>query len=288
MQQDAKAGQSAGIDRRAFLKSTVAGTAAIAAGASLLSWARPLKAAGSLAEVQMEAAKIAKELANGRGVTLRILQPSGSLGNIKPVADKWTADTGSKVEYIEVALGELNQKVLLEEVSKAGSFDIALPASFGIPDLAESGILVDLDQLAAKYEPEGYQDSIIYKTANYYKGNFYGYETDGDAYVMFYRQDWIDDPAEQKSYTEKYGKPLKVPDTWEELDQQMAFFHRPESGRYGGALFRSQYFIAWEWWVRFHAKGFFPFTDDLAPQIKKDAGVKALEECAAPATHLSR
>jgi multiple sugar transport system substrate-binding protein len=254
------------IDRRSFLKTATLGTAAFAAGASLLSWARPAEAAGTLASVQLDAAKAAKELANGRGVTLRILEPSGSLGNIKPVAEKWTAETGIKVEYIEVPLGEINQKVLLEAVSKAGSFD--------------------LDQLASKYEPEGYQDSIIYKTANYYKGNFYGYETDGDAYVMFYRNDWINDPEEQKRYTDKYGSALKVPDTWEELDQQLAFFHRPETGRYGGTLFRSQYFIAWEWWVRFHAKGFFPFTDDLAPQINNEAGVKALEELAAASKYL--
>jgi multiple sugar transport system substrate-binding protein len=187
MQNDPETPYTPGIDRRSFLKSAAAGTAAFATGVSLLSLARPAKAAGSLADVQTDAAKAAKELAKGRAVTLRILEPSGSLGNIKPVAERWTADTGINVEYVEVPLGEINQKVLLEAVSKAGSFDIALPASFGIPDLAESGILVDLDQLAAKYEPEGYQDSIIYKTANYYKGNFYGYETDGDAYVMFYR-----------------------------------------------------------------------------------------------------
>jgi hypothetical protein len=72
------------IDRRSFLKSAALGTAAFAAGASLLSWARPAKAApGSLASVQLDAAKAAKELANGRQVTLRILEPSGSLGNIK-------------------------------------------------------------------------------------------------------------------------------------------------------------------------------------------------------------
>ena len=68
-----------------------------------------------------------------------------SIGNIKPVADRWTADTGIEIKYIEVPLGEIDQKVLLESVSKTGSFDIALPATFGIPDLAESGILVNLD-----------------------------------------------------------------------------------------------------------------------------------------------
>ena len=125
MQNDAETPHSAGIDRRSFLKSAAAGTAAFAAGVSLLSLARPAKAAGSLADVQTDAAKAAKELANGRAVTLRILEPSGSLGNIKPVAERWTADTGINVEYIEVPLGEINQKVLLEAVSKAGSFDIA-------------------------------------------------------------------------------------------------------------------------------------------------------------------
>lgn len=50
----------------------------------------------------------------------------------------------------------------------------------------------------------------------------------------------------------------------------MAWFHRPEKGMYGGALFRTQYFIAWEWWGRFHAKGFYPFTEALCDS-RKDA-----------------
>ena len=275
-----------GISRRSFVRTTLAGTAALAAGAALTNWPRRCLAAGPLASVGTDAASTAKQLAQGRTVTLRILEPSGSLGNIKPVAENWTAATGIKVEYIEVPLGEINQKVLLESVSKAGSFDLALPASFGIPDLAESGILVNLSPYVSKYEPEGYTDSIIYKTANYYKGTFYGYETDGDAYVMFYRRDWLEDPQEKKRYEDKYSEPLRVPETWEELDRQLAFFHRPEQGRYGGTLFRSQYFIAWEWWIRFHAKGFFPFTDGLVPQINNEAGVKALEELAAASKFL--
>jgi multiple sugar transport system substrate-binding protein len=58
----------------------------------------------------------------------------------------------------------------------------------------------------------------------------------------------------------------------------MAFFNRPDKGMFGGALFRTQFFIAWEWWGRFHAKGFYPFDNDLNPQINNDAGVAAAEE----------
>jgi hypothetical protein len=77
-----------------------------------------------------------------------------------------------------------------------------------------------------------------------------------------------------------------VPETWEELDAMMAFFHRPDQNMFGGALFRTQYFIAWEWWGRFHAKGFYPLDDELNPQINNEAGVAALEELIAASQHL--
>jgi multiple sugar transport system substrate-binding protein len=258
----------------------------MAASGGLFSYIRPALAAGALASVDTDVAAAAKALAAGKPVTLRILEPSGSLGNIKPVAENWTAATGIKVEYVEVPLGEINQKILLDAVSKAASFDIALPASFGIPDLVESGILVNLDQYAQKYEPEKFRDNVLYSVADYYKGNFYGYETDGDAYVVFYRKDWLENAEEAKRYADKHGKKLEVPETWEEFDRQLAFFHRPDKGRYGGTLYRTQYFIAWEWWIRFHAKGFYPFSDDLTPQINNEAGIKALDELVAASSFL--
>ena len=175
-------------------------------------------------------------------------------------------------------LGEINQKVLLEAVSRSGSFDLALPATFGVPDLAESGILVNLDKYAELHEPADFQKDVLYTIGDYYKGSLYGYETDGDTYLMFYNKPWLDNADEQKAFADKLGYPLKVPDTWEELDAMMAFFHRPEKNMFGGTLFRTQYFIAWEWWGRFHAKGFYPLADDLTPQINNEAGVAALEE----------
>src|SRR5262245_60753769 len=128
--------------RRDFLKST-AGAAALGTAPFLVARSGGAWAA-TLEDIDVEAAKKAKELAQGRSVVLTILEPSGSLGNVKPVADKWTADTGIGIKYVEVPLGEINQKILLEAVSKSGAFDLALPATFGVPDLVESGILVNL------------------------------------------------------------------------------------------------------------------------------------------------
>jgi multiple sugar transport system substrate-binding protein len=195
---------------------------------------------GDLATIHDTAAAAAKKLAEGRDITLKILQPSGSLGNVKPVADLFTAATGINFEYIEVPLGEISQKVLLEAVSKSGAFDLALPATFGIPDLAESGILVNLDQYAQKYEPADYQKDALFTPGDYYKGSLYGYQTDGDTYLMFYNKDWLDNPDEAKAYADKNGYPLAVPETGEQLDAMLAFFHRPDKNMYGGALVRTQ------------------------------------------------
>ncbi len=274
-----------GSSRRKFMQGAAATAGALSLAPGFIMRPRPANAA-ALDNVHVEAAKAAKELAAGKNVSLKIMQPSGSLGNVKPVGDRFTAETGVQIEYFEVPLGEINQKMLLESVSKTGSFDISLPATFGIPDLVESGILVNMDKYAQKYEPEGFQDDALYSIGDYYKGSPYGYQTDGDTYVMFYLKDWLENAEENKKFADKHGYKLKVPDTWEELDAMMAHFHRPDEGKYGGALFRTQYFIAWEWWVRFHAKGYFPLDDDLNPQINNDAGVQALEELVAASKHL--
>lgn len=262
--------------RRSLLKG---GAAGFAAATLPLGFIGGTRAQGSaLDTVHTDAAAAAKKLAEGRQVKLTILQPSGSLGNVKPVADIWTEKTGIAVDYVEVPNSEINQKVLLEAVSRSGSFDLALPATFGLPDLAESGILVNLDQYAQKYEPADFQKDALFTIGDYYKGSLFGYQTDGDTYVMFYNKPWLENADENKAFSDKHGYELKVPDTWEELDTMMAFFHRPDQNMYGGALFRTQYFIAWEWWGRFHAKGFYPLADDLTPQINNDAGVAALSE----------
>jgi len=269
--------------RRRLLQATAAG-AAIAATPSLL--VSRDAAAASLQTVHTDTAAAAKQIAGGRQVTLKILQPSGSLGNVKPVAERFTAATGIQFEFIEVPLGEINQKILLEAVAKSGAFDLALPATFGIPDLVESGILVNLDAYAQKYEPQGFRDDDLFTIGDYYKGSLYGYQTDGDTYLAFYRKDWLEDPAEKKRFADKHGYALKVPETWEEFDATLAHFHQPDKGRYGGALFRTQYFIAWEFWSRYHAKGYFPFDDELNPQINNEAGIQALTELIAASKFL--
>lgn len=218
------------------------------------------------------------ELTKGKSTTLAILQPKGSLGNVKPVGDAFQKATGVKINYVEGSLDEINAAIMADTLAENSSFDIALPATFGLPDLIEVNAIRNLDEFAEKYQPDNFYDGVLYSIGDYFKGNLYGYQTDGDAYVMFYNRAWIEDEKEKIKFKEIYGYELKIPETWEQLDQMIDFFHRPEQNKFGGTLFRTKDYMAWEWWIRFHAKGYMPFDDNLTPQINNAAGISALTE----------
>lgn len=234
----------------------------------------------SLAKERMHEAilKHAKRAAAGWSGPLKLLYPKGCIDNIRPVAAAFEAHTGVTLAFTETGVDDINTQILLETAKSGTSFDLALPATFGIPELVEEGALQNLDALAQEFEPPDYQATSLFTIGDYYKGSLYGYQTDGDTYLAFYNRPWLEDAENQRRFADQFERPLAVPETWEQLDQIMQFFYSPDQGQYGGCLYRTPSYAAWEWWIRFHAKGFFPVTDELSPQINNEAGVAALTE----------
>lgn len=273
------------MNRRGFLVTSTAGLLA-AQGSDFAAWANVSDRKFALSSLHEAAAQRAKELAGGRALELTILLPEGSTANVRPIARAFEAASGISFKFVETAVDEINSTMIVDTLSQKASFDLALPATFGLPDLAEAGAIAKLDDYAERYEPEGFQSDALFSLGDYYLDHLYGYQTDGDAYLMFYNRDWLENPEENKRFADLHGYPLGIPKTWQELDAMMAFFHRPDAERYGGALFRTPTYIAWEFWIRFHAKGYWPFDEEMTPQIANEAGVEALEELIAASKHL--
>ncbi len=244
------------------------------------------KAALTLDDLDRHAAERAAELAAGRDVRLRLLIPNGSQGNVDPVIAAFKSMSGIDVELIVTAVDDINTKFMLDQMVGSEGYDLALPATFGIPELAEAGALVDISDFAAAYEPAALRKQSLYTVGDSYDGRLYGFQADGDAYLMFYNKPWIENADNQKRYADRFGQSLGIPETWPELDRQMAFFHNAERGLFGGALFRTPTYVAWEWWIRFHARGSWPFDDEMNPLIDGEAGVLALEELIAASQFL--
>lgn len=225
-----------------------------------------------------QVAESAKRVASGLSANLRLLIPEGCRDNLLPIISEFNKRTGVMVTLVETPVDDINTQLFLNSMTGEGGYDLALPATFGIPDLVASEAIRSLTDLARQYEPIGYRDDMLYRTGDSFDDELYGFQTDGDVYVMFYNKERLENSDEKKRYVDTFGKQLALPETWEDLDQQMAFFHRPESNFYGGLLYRTPGYLAWEWWVRFHAKGYWPLSETLVPQISSDSGVQALEE----------
>ena len=56
-----------------------------------------------------------------------------------------------------------------------------------------------------------------------------------DARILFYRRDLLTDPAEQERFQRQYGRPLAVPQTWDEVRDIATYFTRPP-GLFGFAF----------------------------------------------------
>ncbi|MGI9504151.1 MAG: ABC transporter substrate-binding protein [Geminicoccaceae bacterium] len=261
---------------------------ACSAGAVTIALAGPSSAEGNFSLEQLDrlTADRARSLTNRRDMRLRLLIPEGSQGSVQPVIAAFKQMSDIDVELVVTAVDDINTKLMLDQMVGSDGYDLALPATFGIPELAEAGALADISALAARYEPKSLRDASLFTTGDSYDGRIYGFQADGDAYLMFYNKPWLDDPENQRRYEDQFGAPLAIPATWQELDRQMAFFHRPENGRYGGALFRTPTYVAWEWWIRYHAQGAWPFDAEMNPLIDGEAGILALEALVAASEHL--
>ena len=264
--------------RRVFIKRLMA-------GAALPGLPLAMNTAASIGPWHEALANQARQL--DTGTPLKLLIPHGSSANVKAATDEFTRLSAITCEIEEVPVDEINVELILRSGAADDLIDVALPATFALTDLVQANAILALDDYATKYEPAEFDTGYLYRKGDHYRGKLFGYQTDGDAYLLFYNKAMMQSPSENTAYFEQTGKTLSPATTWQDLDTMMAFFHRPEQGQYGGSLFRNPGYLVWEWWARFHAKGELPFTHDMNVNIASGAGVAALDELIAASDSLS-
>ncbi|MEM6988590.1 MAG: extracellular solute-binding protein [Pseudomonadota bacterium] len=231
---------------------------------------------------------VRSRLRNGNSEVLRLLHPDGCEANLAPVAQAFNDATGMRVELVKGSLEFIGSELRFNDVVKtsANAYDLALPATYSLPDLVGEALLRDLSEFAREHEPPWLQEEMLYTLGDYFDGGFYGYQTDGDAYLAFFNYALPGFKSEAARYADRYGIQLSAPKTWLEMDRQIRHFHKPDAGVYGGSLYRTNRYTGWEFWSRLHGKGVLPVSDDFVPQFQSAAGVEALQELIAVSTSL--
>lgn len=222
------------------------------------------------------------------GQTFKIMIHSGQRNQLAPAVEELNKLTGLDIELVVIGYeSDIYTKVMNEAVVRTGEYDLFLTFCNWIGDMAESGVIVPLDEWVSKYDPEIDHGPNAYvspldKFTTQYGGHYYALGMDNDALVLFYREDLMEDADEQAAFQARYGRPLKLPETWEEFDQITEFFDRPEEGIRGAHLYATRQFAYTSWAPRFVAKGGIYFDPEtMDPMINTPEGVEALEEIVA-------
>jgi multiple sugar transport system substrate-binding protein len=148
--------------------------------------------------------------------------------------------TGIQMEFEAVPfdLHDLYDTLFVQEGLTWGTWDAALLSTDWMATAAEQECLTDLAPKLKTDPPAGYPKAW---TPSLLRMQTVGEHILGVPYhngpeCLFFRKDLFNDLAERRNYRERFGEPLRVPQTWEEFRQVASFFQRPERHLYGAAF----------------------------------------------------
>lgn len=197
--------------------------------------------------------------------------------NMERLSDEFKGLTGIGVKNIQdISIFQIPQRAMAEALSRSPQFDFFHVDSNMIPSLASAGLLEPLDPYIAEAR---YKLDMVGNFASFmkYRDKTYGIPTDGNVHVQIIRKDYFENPEEQKRFADKHGRPLTWPKTWEEHQEIVEFFHRPDQGLVGsGSLRNRANGVTW-WYMYFYSAGGFPVSDDLEPTLNTKAGQYAVD-----------
>ena len=120
-----------------------------------------------------------------------------------------------------------------------GTYDIMLILTDWLPDLHTRHGLVCLDDFLHTNPPadwpHGWSPSLL-ELQRDSAGRVFGLPYHDGPEMFHYRADLFDDASEQQRFHARYGRTLRVPETWDEFREVAQFFTRPDHGLYGAVI----------------------------------------------------
>lgn len=253
------------------------GCAAIALGLAL---------GGVSANAQNTAEKAVTAAKAFSGTTINTLEEAGLMAMLGQsfTGPKWEELTGMKVKVSESPYQELFPKTMIEHRGRTGAFDVLTISPAWLADLVTTGALEPLDGFMEKYGATAEFDDInpAFKDYMSYKGKTYALMVDGDVFVLYYRKDIFEDPANMAAFKAKHGYDLAPPKTWKQFDEISTFISDKYAPKmYGSGLIHTGYmhFFFSERFRNYGGKFF--DLDTMKATINSEAGVQALTDLVA-------
>jgi len=250
---------------------------AIATGASISLAGEQAERALAAVNAMIAAGEVRKD------ATIKVAFKSGNiaalLGPALELQKEWEQRTG-----VMITARVIPQQPALLNLKANPDIDLTVARTHEFPDLLEQGLVEDLTPLVKQFgftidgkPPKGF---IRPRLQGYVGDKLVAIPADGDVMMLYLRHDLLESPAEKAAFRKAHGRELAIPKTWQEYDQLIQFFHRPQQGMYGSAEQRERD-SAWMLWMPRYLSQGYPqrklFDDKLMPLIDSPAGIAATE-----------
>jgi len=195
------------------------------------------KLAGVLAGLAMSVAIPSSALSQELTIFWAEWDPANYL---QELVNEYEAETGVVVTVETTPWSDFQTKAFTEFNAKGSAYDMIVGDSQWLGAASTAGHYVDLTQF---FNDNKVGDIMAPATVKYYaeypgnSGKYWAIPAEGDAVGWSYRKDWFEDPAEMEAFKAKYGYDLAPPADWKALRDIAEFFHRPDQGRYGIAIY---------------------------------------------------
>lgn len=210
-------------------------------------------------------------------------------GAMSPL-DVWMRETGIEIEMIGGTPDDIFKKVMQDVTTGDGAFDVYTGPWNSTGDLVASGGAIDCSDFVKKYKPDwndrerGVTDDAFEKLLYTYNNKNYMIGLDGDTLVWYYLRNLYEKPEVKEAFLKEAGRPIDVPNTWEEVDAISKFFTGKDFGNgkmYGNGCLMSRFWGLPTFYMRFASMAFpnyYFFNDEGNPNLNTDLGVQCAEE----------
>jgi len=183
----------------------------------------------------------------GEETTLTVIWHAGDRAQLLlKIADQYTRETGVHLKAILPPMNDAWHDQIADEFAKHGSaFDLCVFDSQSMAEFASGVHVVELNPLLAtsrRLREKAFDPAALRRYAEYPEGSgkLYALPINQDAMGLVIRRDLFESPEERAAFRKRYGRELRVPETYDELRDTAEFFTRPERGLHGLALYGAE------------------------------------------------
>jgi multiple sugar transport system substrate-binding protein len=199
-------------------------------------------------------------------------------------AKQWEELTGMKMKFVEVNYTDSAAKIMAEAMAKTSAYDIFNQFPSVVPDAAGAGVILPLDEYAARGQPDFSGMEAPLRAQQSYHGKLYFFLLSGDQLMLVLRKDLLELPGIKEEFQSKYGRELGCPDTLAQWEQLAEFFHTKKGQTRWGKTFDQELYGA----VGYRSMNFshrhFPayfgglfFDKEMRPRLYTPQGIQALK-----------